>query len=229
MKAFLIFCSLILFSGSVVAQTTDSGIATERKFYVGLGLTNISYHIYYKNSQAPGDINTGYFGPVFIHLGYKLNGKANLQVGLAYGGSKSKDDGFASSTDTVQYSFYSRTRVVALPVTLHHDLFRAFRRFPVYATATLMPAYGMSKSRTEETRDSGTTTYWLKETGLNVFATAGFGFNYRISNRLQGYAEILPFKYNITGRNSKDLDWEQYASKSRQLYRSLGFGVNYSL
>lgn len=222
--------SLLFFSFAVLAQAQTASITSkENKFYAGIGLTNISYHIYYKEPKSSGHINTGYFAPIALNLGYKLSDRARLQVGLAYGGSKSRNDRLGGPLDSVEYDYYSHTRVIALPVTMQYILFRAFKRFPIYVTGTVMPAYGMSKSKTIETRNSGTTAYQVTDVAMNVFATAGFGFNYRISNRFQGYVEILPFKYNMNGRNSIDRDWEQYASKSRQLYRSLSFGINYSL
>lgn len=133
------------------------------------------------------------------------------------------------TTDTVEYDYYSRTRVVAVSATLQHVLFRAFKRFPVYATASVLPAYGVSRSKTTETRVSGITTHSVTDSGLNIFTTAGFGFNYRISNSFQGYVELLPFKHNMTGENSFDRDWGQYNSRTRQLFQSVGIGVNYKL
>lgn len=222
MKAFVIFCFLILVSGSVVAQATDSGTATERKFYVGVGLSSISYHIYYDNPATSGYLPSGYFVPFAVNLGYKLSEKTTLQVGIAYGADKSHDTWFPGDQDTLVYDMTSRTRVIAVPVTARITILKVYKRFPVYVTGTIMPAYGITKLKTIATSNAGTTTYQVRDSGMNVFTTAGFGFNYSISNRLKGYAEILPFKYNMNGRNSIDLDWEQYASKSRRLYKSLG-------
>src|SRR5690606_21898102 len=117
----------------------------------------------YKEQKSLGHVHTGYFAPVWLNLGYSVNDKINLQVGLSYGGSTSKNDLFRQPQDSVKYNYYARTNVVALSLSMQHILFQAFRRFPVYATATLMPAYGMSKAKTEETRSTGTTTYWVKE------------------------------------------------------------------
>ncbi len=229
MKAFVISCFLLLLPFASMAQRADPDAAIQRRFYAGVGLSSISYHIYYKEPKTSGYLPSGYFVPFAANFGYRLSDKATLQVGIAYGADKSQDSWFPGGQDTLLYEMASRTRVVAVPVAARVTVFKVYKRFPVYATGTIMPAYGITRLKTIETRGTETTASQERDSGLNVFTTAGLGFNYRLSNRLQGYVEILPFKYNLTGRNSRDLDWEQHASTSRRLYKSLGAGVNCSL
>lgn len=92
-----------------------------------------------------------------------------------------------------------------------------------------MPAFGATNAKRTQTRHGVITTTGATDTGMNVFATAGIGFNYSISKRFEGYAEYLFFKTNLTGKNSFHHDWDQYATKSERFYRSLALGVNYRL
>ncbi|WP_242921478.1 outer membrane beta-barrel protein [Pontibacter liquoris] len=229
MKKLILPLLLFLLSGSVLAQKTDAARAAKHKFYAGIGLTSVPYHIYYKNPKTSGYLPSDYFVPFAANLGYRLTEKATLQGGVAYGGDKDQGSWLPDGQDTLAYEMASRTRVVAVPVTARINILKLYKRFPVYVTGTLMPAYGVTTLKTTQTSHAATTTHRVKDAGMDVFSTAGFGITYRISNCMQGYAEVLPFKYNLTGENSRDLDWERYASQARQLYKSLGFWVNYTL
>ena len=92
-----------------------------------------------------------------------------------------------------------------------------------------MPSFGSTLEKRTETHHGVITTTEVKETGMNVFATAGVGSDYRISNRFTGYLEYLFFKRNLTGKNSFYYDWNQDAPLSFRIYRSLALGVNYRL
>ena len=91
-----------------------------------------------------------------------------------------------------------------------------------------MPSFGSTTAKSTEIRH-GLVTTEAKDKGMNVFATAGLGFKYKISNRFTGYLEYLFFKKNLTGKNSFHHDWNQFATKSQQVYWSLALGVNYRL
>lgn len=230
MKIFFSLLFLFLSLHSVTAQQSDSSTSAQNRFYIGVGLTTVSYHIYYKNPEVLEHAKAGYFTPVFANIGYRLGKRARIQLGLGYGGSSGQLDWSPGSRDTLLYHTSSRTYAVAAPVTMQFILFKALKRFPVYGTATVMPALGVTNAKTTETRNNiTTTTLDAKDSGVNIFATAGAGFNYSISNRFDGYIECLFYKANITGRNSFYYDWEHGFSTFRRLYRSLGVGVNYSL
>lgn len=229
MKSTIILCLLFFSSFAAVAQQPIEDNSGEGKIYIGAGLTTIGYHIYYKEAKSSGAISSGYFAPISVSLGYRIGERIRVEVGLAYGGSKDSGEWSPGSTDTLLYKDYSRTRVVAVPVSGQLVLFKAFKRFPIYGAATLMPSFGSTKANRTETRHGIVTTTEAKDRGMNVFATAGIGFNYRISNRLEGYLEYLFFKTNLTGKNSFHHDWNQYATKSERIYRSLALGVNYRL
>lgn len=228
-KSAIILCILFFSSFAAVAQQPTEDNSGEGKIYIGAGLTTIGYHIYYKEPKSSGAISSGYFAPISVSLGYRISERIRVEVGLAYGGSKDSGEWSPGDTDTLLYKDYSRTRVVAVPISGQLVLFKAFKRFPIYGTATLMPSFGSTQAKRTETRHGTTTSTEAKDTGMNVFATAGVGFNYSISNRFEGYIAYLFFKTNLTGKNSYDHDWNQFATKSEQMYRSLALGVNYRL
>ncbi|WP_347159967.1 hypothetical protein [Pontibacter chitinilyticus] len=229
----LLFSLLLLFSSLAAnAQQTEPTTTAGERLYVGVGLTSISYHIYYKGPQLSGFLPTGYFAPVAVNLGYWLNERASIQIGAAYGGSKDKGSwsDVSASGEVITHDETSKTRAVAVPVTGRFVFFKVYKRFPLYGTATLLSAWGFTQSSTAEAKNGGTPTIITEHyKGINVFATAGVGFNYKISNRFTGYVEVLPFKYNLNGHNSFYHDWERYATKDRRFYKSFSVGVNYSL
>lgn len=201
---------------------------------LGVGLTNITYHIYYDGPQAlwDRDINSGRFTPIYLNVGYKAD-RVSWQVGLAYGWDRFHESFIflrAAGEEIAYLNSSSRTHVVAILVTMRFIWLKAIKRLPIYATATLMPAFGTTTGNRTETQGGViVTSFTGTDAGMDIFATAGFGFNYKIKNRFGGYAEVLLLKTNLTGRNSYHHDWESYASLGRRLYRSLGIGVNYNL
>lgn len=230
MKTNLILLYLVLLSATVYGQEDSSSVQQDR-LYFGLGLTTVTYHIYYNDSKLPPDVKAGYFTPVLFNVGYQLNNKFRVQIGLGYGGSKDKLEWSLNhrNTDTAQYSTSTKTHVIAIPVSAHLVLFKALKRFPVYATGSVLTAYGSTRANVIETVNGEPSSQNFKESGVNLFAAAGFGFNYRISTRLMGYTEWLPFKENLTGQNSFHYDWEQFSSKGRRFFRSFSVGINYKL
>ncbi|RAU84189.1 hypothetical protein DP923_03860 [Pontibacter arcticus] len=179
----------------------------------------------------PKDVKSGYFTPVFLNLGYEATSRVRLFTGIGYGSGKDKLEWSPNykDTDTIKYSISTKTHVVAVPLTVQVIVLKAFNRFPVYVTGTALTALGTTKAELSETLHGVTTSQHEKEHGINLFATAGIGFNYKVSKQLYGYVEWLAFKQNLTGKNSFDYDWEQYASRGRRFYKSLGVGINYKL
>lgn len=91
-----------------------------------------------------------------------------------------------------------------------------------------MPAWGKTTLKTIENRDNIITTKSPQDAGMNLFATAGLGFNYKIWRRFTGYAEVLLIKSNLSGDNSKYYNWQGEAPKHIQLISSFGLGFNYN-
>lgn len=213
-----------------VASEGDTANVRESKLYAGIGLTTITYHIYYKNPTVQYG-STGYFTPVFLNVGYKASSTVRLQSGIAYGGSKSemywslnhRDD------DTLQIRENTRTRVLAVPVTIQVDLFRRHTRIPFYGTVSTLTAYGQTDGSVTEILHGVPTTEHMQDTGVNIFLMAGLGVNYKISKRFSGYTELFLFKRNLIGDNSFDYDWDAYSPWGRRLFKSFAFGVNYQL
>lgn len=220
----------VFFQLVVIGQPADPIKVKEYKLYAGIGLSNLSYHIYYKNPKHTGAVPYGYFRPISINLGCRLSKRASIQIGIAYGGKK--EHVFMPVLEApgryVEYNFYSRTRVLAIPVTGRFVLFNAYKRLPIYTTISLMPAWGVTKLKTIESRDAIITTTSVKDTGINTFATAGFGLDYKIWKRFTGFAEVLLFRSNLTEDNSKYYDWWGENPKYIQAISSLGIGFNYN-
>ncbi|PSR56163.1 hypothetical protein AHMF7605_22985 [Adhaeribacter arboris] len=198
---------------------------------MGIGLSNTSYHIYYKNPTTEsafiaGAVASGYFTPLALNLGYQANNRISLQFGLAYGGSK--NHGFLADVYGVDYNFYSKTRVVAISITTRFIVLNAYKRFPIYATVSIMPAWGKTTLRSVENCNTVITTKSAQDAGMNLFATAGVGFNYKIWRRFTGYAEVLLVKSNLTGENSRYYDWRGESPQYIQVISSLAFGFNYN-
>lgn len=221
---------ILRFYEPAISQINDTTNNDKGRLYIGLSFTTVSHHIYYKDFKGSKDITSGYFAPLALNIGYSLNEHANLQLGLAYGGSSDNITWSPGAMDTLSYNVQGNTNVLATPITLRWVFLKAYRRFPVYGMATLMPAYGISKSKTVETRNGETTNILdARDSGVNVFLTAGFGFNFRISKRFNGLAEYYALKYNLNGRNSFYYDWDQGFTGFNKIYRSIGIGVNYDL
>jgi hypothetical protein len=168
--------------------------------------------------------------PISLHFGYKLNKRASVQAGVAYGGDIHRDVDYAhdaSGSLTTKFKTYSRTRVIALPVTMRFVLLYAFKRLPVYATATIMPAYGVTKIENTKTSNNTPVTTTENHSGINTFATAGFGFNYKIWKQISGTADLLLFKKNLTCANSRYFDWRGEDPLSLRLIGSLEIGFDY--
>lgn len=232
MKISIISLLIFVVSTAVGAQNPDS-INIINKFYVGASFNYAQFHIYYKERKGPGTVRSGYFTPVAINFGYKFNARASIQVGLAYGGDKhdyswQSDPGIPN---VITYHDYARTQAIALPVTMRFIFLNRYKRFPVYVTACLMPAFGVTRTKVTQTRkdDNTTTSNTIKDSGSDTFATAGIGFNYKIKKRFSGYAELNFYRQNLTSDNSLYYDWHTQYPLFVTLIRSLSFGVNYNL
>lgn len=223
-----LLCIFLLTPSFALASEADTAKVRYDKIYAGISFSTVSHHIYYKDSEAQDIISSGYFAPFSLYLGYNFGRNMRVQAGLAYGGSSEKYT--LTPDNNVFHSAVSRTHVVAIPMTLQHVMFKVLRRFPLYATGTLMPAYGISKTEYSQS-ESGVTTEVINDTdqGINTFVTAGIGVNYRISPRLYGQVEYYALKHNLSGRNSFFHDWDQGFTGLLHFYKSVGIGLNYKL
>ncbi|MCC9136644.1 hypothetical protein ACFSKU_07545 [Pontibacter silvestris] len=81
--------------------------------------------------------------PVGLHTGYRISDRLSLQVGVAYGGDRDEATVITQGTEGIPIENHSRskTQAVAIPVTINFTFLKALQRFPVYATATVMPAF----------------------------------------------------------------------------------------
>ncbi|MFD2246635.1 outer membrane beta-barrel protein [Pontibacter ruber] len=226
MKTLLTVLLFLAMTFSAIAQQPDSTYIEKGKFTVGLDVSFIPFHIYYKEPKGSGAIRSGYFVPISLTAGYQLSRRANVRVGLGFGGDKDEGD---YTVQDVKYEVASKTFAIAGSVSFSHIFFNLYRKFPIYGTLSVIPAYGITKGKMVATNAEGSSTLTTRDTGMDVFATAGVGFNYKISKRFYGDASYYFYKRNLTGRNSFDHDWESYAPLPRRIFKSLEFGVNYKL
>jgi hypothetical protein len=232
MKACFTFLALYLaLSFTAKASDGDTAKVREGKFYAGIGLTTITYHIYYNNPETLGEIKSGYFTPITLSLGYRASERVRMQMGIGYGGSMAEMQWSLnhSASDTLRYSVSSRTHVLAVPTTIQVDIFNSYTRIPFYGTVSAITAFGRTNGSVTEILHGVPTTEHLQDKGVNIFLMAGLGVNYKISKRFIGFTELFLFKRNLTGNNSFDYDWEAYSPWGRRLFKSFAFGVNYQL
>lgn len=232
MKTCLTLVALyLMLSFPAIASEGDTAKASESKFYLGIELTTITYHIYYKDPLPAGHLTSGYFTPVSLLVGYKMNDRVRVKTGGGYGSSGDKAEWSPNhwATDTLRYKATSRTNVFSIPVTVQVDLFKAFRRVPLYGMVSAITAYGSTKSSLTETLHGVPSTNYTQDKGVNVFLMVGLGTNFKINDRFGGYTELFLFKRNLSGDNSFDYDWEAYSPWGRRLFKSLACGVNYQL
>ncbi len=196
MRHFLFLTVFFILSCKAIAQQQDSTATEQSRWSLGISASAISFHIYYKEGTTPGAVRAGYFEPVSLTLGYSLSERASIHAGLGYG--RDKDQVTILLQDGEQ-KFTSTTHAVAAPVSMRFILFNLHKRLPIYGTASVIPAYGVTNAKAEESIAGELNSYTTRNTGLNVFATAGIGFNYKISSRFFGNATYFFYKTNLTG------------------------------
>ncbi|SIT89635.1 outer membrane beta-barrel protein [Pontibacter indicus] len=224
MKTCLAFLLILLCCFSAFAQQESSYIENG-KFTLGLNLQTVSYHIYYKEGKTQGPVRSGYFTPVFLNSGYQLSDRASVRLGFGLGGDR---DRLTEQIHEVEYKHDSKTIAIVSSLSFYHTFLNLYRKVPVYGTVSLVPAYGFTSLRTTHNGADGPVSHTVKDDGLNVFAMAGVGFNYQISNRLYGNLSYFFYKKNLSGMNSSHYDWDQ-GYGLRSIIKSFELGMNYKL
>jgi hypothetical protein len=214
----------LLFCFSIFAQQEPSFIE-KGKFTIGLNLQTVSYHIYYKEGKTQGPVRSGYFTPISINTGYQLSDRASLRLGFGLGGDRDK---LTEQIQEVEYKRDSKTIAIVSSLSLYHTFLNLYRKLPIYGTISVVPAYGFTSLSTTYNGVNGPVSHTVKDNGLNVFAMAGVGFNYQISNRLYGNLSYFFYKKNLSGMNSAHYDWDQ-GYGLRSITKSFELGVNYKL
>ena len=231
MKSFICFILFSLFSIAATAQESYSKSASGKQLFIGLGLSTTSFQLnFYKNFDA--DLQqSGTITPVpYLHIGYQLNERAKMQIGVAYG--KKNQHSFATSYlgggKTKEFHNEYRSQGVAIPVTIQFILFDTNKRFPFYTTGSIIPVYGSTRLRGSIVENKITTTpYDYEAKGFNIFGTGGFGFQYNVSKRFNGFAEILLLKGNLAGGGQSP--FRRNRIKYMRFYNAFGIGLNYNL
>ena len=224
MKTCLALLLPLLFCVSAFAQQESSYIE-KGEFTLGLNVQTVSYHIYYKEGKTKGAVRSGYFTPISLNSGYQLSDRASLRLGLGLGGDR---DRLTEQIQGVDYKHDSKTIAIVSSLSLYHTFLNLYRKLPIYGTVLVVPAYGYTSLQTTHNGTDGPVSYTVKENGLNVFAMAGVGMNYQISNTLYGNMSYFFYKKNLSGMNSSHYDWDQ-GYGLRSITKSFELGVNYKL
>ncbi|ARS37119.1 hypothetical protein CA264_17705 [Pontibacter actiniarum] len=146
----------------------------------------MGYNLQYKGEPRGGDIYT--YG--VLNVGYWLNKRARVQVGITYGGAKFNNETTLVEAEDrlVHYEEISNTKGVAAPLVLDYVLLYPFRRLQLYGTAMFTPIFSVTNHKTLERREDITTvTSKSKASGINAYITAGFGLCIPISTKLDLY------------------------------------------
>ncbi|WP_266203700.1 outer membrane beta-barrel protein [Pontibacter kalidii] len=220
MKTNFLILLLLLSSFAAVAQHASSPDTTENRFFVGIGVNNTPYPIM-------GELKHESFSTIMpiahASFGYKLNKRTTVQMGLGYGANEINGHGTGSLRDGVLGKFYryQRIRGIVTPLTLRWTPFHPYKRLQVYANASLAPVFGHMKTRATETYDEDVVVlYDDKFYTFDLVATAGLTLNYRLSKRIDLYADGILFYKNF-----------YFEQRSSSLYegKSAGIGLNYNL
>jgi hypothetical protein len=233
MKALFAYFALLLpfYTVAQAVPPTDSLNRQTSKFYVGVGFDLGSYPLYYRTVTIPGPVYSEYFRPLALNVGYQLNDQISFQVGAAYG-SNQEEDAFPDyvAPDTyIDRRFTSKTKVLAVPLTTRVILVDKHKRFPVYATFNIMPAWGETRFTSTENQNNIPVTKTFQDSGINLFLTAGVGFNYKIWRRYSGYAEILLIESEPSSGNTRYYRHRGENADYFQFIWGMGFGFKYAL
>ncbi|NEM96293.1 outer membrane beta-barrel protein [Pontibacter burrus] len=229
MKTLFLFLLLSLSTIAAVAQVnSDSTHKNEqqRRVTIGVNVNTISFHIYYEADKTPGAVRAGYFVPVSLNVGYQLTDRIKLQAGLGLGGDTHE---VTEQLQNGEHNYRSRTVAFAVSVSGYLTLLNLYKKLPVYGILAIVPAYGVTTTHVTETDDEGSRNYIIADSGSDVFAIAGLGFNYKVSERIYGNVSYFFYKTNLTGPNSTFYDWDYGYPGARSFIKSLELGMNYRL
>lgn len=216
MKTKLLILILWGIVSQVIAQAQPD--TTERRFYVGLGVNNTSYLVTADYSQ----FMSGNVTPIiYANWGYRLSNRTIIQIGASYGENE-LDAGsiYVKSTDSLVYKTnFSKTKGVAVPITIRFTPFNPHKRIQLYATASVAPVMGtVSRYRADSmNKASPTILEDRKVSFFSVFATGGLMLNWKMSSRFESYAEGNFLYKNLSNQSN-------YAD-SKPI--SFGLGLNY--
>lgn len=216
--------SIIFFMLSVcsMAQQVDSteSVPAYKKLYVGVELNTVAYMPRYDDRKISGGVQP----LATLHVGYRLNRRLNVQVGIGY--SKDKEDyahdGFENEGDTeiTRWDEYNTTKGLVVPVSFQFTPFNPAKRLQFYATAAFVPVFGSTKlKKVKKKGNASTILYDVEASGTALFFTGGLLLKYRISNRLDGYIEGNLIYKDMLRQNN-------YADSGPM---SAGIGINYNL
>ena len=209
---------LLLSSLADVAQAQPDSInAKQKRFYIGVELSSISYSMWNQTKMVGG----GFTPVAHAQAGYRLTKRMNVQVGLTYGRDKESalSGTYYGYGDTILYYNHSRNNYgVTVPITVQFTPFNPYKKLQIYAAASFIPIFGAVNQQESETYEDVTTvTHVGKDSGVYAIATAGIQLNYKISNRFEGFGKVNLLYKNVG----------QYSEYAKQA-KSLAIGLNYN-
>lgn len=220
MKTLLASLLLLLCSLTATAQSSLAPDTTESRFFVGLSLSSNHYPIM-------GDRKYKSFGGIMpianVYYGYRLSKRATVQIGIGYGANEIGGgyNEFISADSAYDVYTTKRIRGIPVPTTFKFTPFNPHKRLQLYAHASIAPIFGHIKARaTRELDGAETVLYDEQSMTFDLIATGGLTLNYRLSKRLDLYADAtLLYKNFYFSRPA----WNYYEGKSA------GIGINYNL
>lgn len=220
MKSLIITLTISLISFAANAQQTSLPDSTEKRTFIGIGLSSTAYQVMGKPKYR---IVTGVIPFATLHYGYKLSKRATIQAGIGYGGNESVGYSLRYiSPDSVYDEKYTQiVRALVLPITFKFTPFDIRKRLQLYGNASITPVIGHVKAKAEETFEGSTNIlYDEKMPSVTVIATAGLTLNYKLSKRIDIYADgnLLYHNFRFKRANRRWLD-----------DASAGIGINYRL
>ncbi len=160
---------------------------------------------------------------VNANFGYIVSKRATVQIGIGYGANEINGYGTGSlrNGEIGEVYKYQYIQGVVTPLTLKWTPFNPHKRFQLYINASLAPIFGHMETRSTETHGNDVTVYYdEKFYTFDLVATAGLTLNYKLSKRINLYADGILFYKNFN-----------FESRSSSIYegKSIGIGLNYNL
>ena len=233
MKRVLITSLFSFLSLVALAQKEDLKPLQKNRLYAGIGVNGRNFIMDYNKTGLFALYSDPPIGLPYLHLGYQLNKRIQIEVGTAF--SSRKDHFYVTHFETsgkvIEYHTYSRTKAIIAPVKIKHTLFNVFkRRLTLYGTGSILPVYATTQIKQKEVEGSKTTTTLnMEDSGFNTFASFGIGTRFKIWRRISGYYEINILDINLATGESiyPNTNRDLHISPYHKVYK--GFGINYNV
>lgn len=219
-RPLLLFLFAFTLALPVLGQHSEIG-SPESKYFIGIGLNNTQYPIM---GEPKHESFSTIIPMVNVNVGYQLNKRTTIQIGVGYGANEINGVGTGSLRDgELGMSYrYQHIRGIVTPLTLKWTPFNTYKRLQLYANASLAPIFGHMKARaTDVYGEDVILLYDDKFYTFDLSATVGLTLNYKINKRFEGYIDGILMNKNLYFQRPTTSFFTQQAS--------IGIGLNYRL